>query len=120
MADHLPKFKPGQAVTFHAEGPITGGQVVQPGTTDRSVVVATAASEKAIGTAGYDAVAGDAVTVHLPGLVDTAKAAAAIAVGAQVEAGASGTVQTATDGLVLGVALTRAVAAGDVIEFARI
>lgn len=120
MADHLPKFKPGQAVTFTAEGTITGGQVVEVGATDRSVKVAGAASTKAIGTAAFDVIAGDLVTVHLPGPVDTAKAAAAIARGASVEAGAAGTVQTATTGRVLGVALTAATAAGDVIEIARI
>ena len=120
MADHLPKFKPGQAVTFKAQAAITGGHVVEVGNADRTVAVAGAASAKAIGTAGHDAIAGDDVIVHLAGPVDTAKAAAAIARGAKVEAGAAGTVQTATTGLVLGVALTAAAAAGDVIEIARI
>ena len=119
MGDHLPKFKPGQAVTFTAGGTITGGQVVEVGTTDRSVIVAGAASAKAIGTAGFDVLAGDKVTVHLAGPVDTAAAAAAIVRGAKVEAGAAGTVQTATTGLVLGIALTAAADAGDVIEFVR-
>ena len=119
MADHLPKFKAGQAVTFTAGGTIAGGQVVEVGAADRTVVVAGAASLKAIGTAGFSVVAGDRVTVHLAGPVDTAKAAAAIVRGAKVEAGAAGTVQTATTGLVLGIALTAAADAGDVIEFVR-
>lgn len=118
MADHLPKFKPGQAVTFTAGGAITGGQVVEVGAADRAVVVASAASAKAIGTAGHDATTGDHLVVHLAGPVDTAKAAATIARGAQVEAGADGTVQTATTGYVLGIALTAA-AEGDVVEFVR-
>ena len=76
MADHLPKFKPGQAVTFTADEAIAGGQVVEVGAANRSVKVAGAASAKAIGTAGFSAQTGDKVTVHLPGPVDTAKAAA--------------------------------------------
>lgn len=120
MADHLPKFKPGQAVTFVADGAIAGGQVVEVGATDRSAKVAGAASTKAIGTAGFTVESGDQVTVHLAGPVDTAAAAAAIALGAKVEAGAAGTVQTATTGHVLGIALTAAAAEGDVIEFARV
>ncbi len=119
MADHLPKFKPGQAVTFTAGGNITGGNVVEVGAADRTVVVAGAASVKAIGTAGHDAQTGDKLVVHLPGPIDTAVSAAAIARGAKVEAGAAGTVQTATTGLVLGIALTAAAGAGDVIEFVR-
>ena len=119
MADHLPKFKPGQAVTFTADEAIAGGQVVEVGAANRSVKVAGAASAKAIGTAGFSAQAGDQVTVHLAGPVDTAKVAAAIVRGAKVEAGAAGTVQTATTGLVLGIALTAAAGAGDVIEFVR-
>ena len=119
MADHLPKFKPGQAVTFTAGGDISGGQVVEVGAADRTVVAAGAASAKAIGTAGFTVKSGDSVTVHLGGLVDTATAAAAIARGAKVEAGAAGTIQTATTGLVLGIALTAAAAAGDIVEFVR-
>lgn len=119
MADHLPKFKPGQAVTFTAGGTIEGGQVVEVGTADRTVVVASAASAKAIGTAGHDAISGDKLVVHLAGPVDTAKAAAAIVRGAKVEAGAAGTIQTATTGLVLGIALGSASDAGDVVEFVR-
>lgn len=119
MADHLPKFKPGQAVTFTAGGDIAGGQVVEVGAADRAVVVAGAASAKAIGTAGFDVKSGDKVTVHLAGPVDSAKSAAAIVRGSKVEAGAAGTIQTATTGLVLGIALTSAGAAGAVVEFVR-
>ena len=120
MADHLPKFKPGQAVTFTAGGDIAGGQIVEVGAADRTVIVAGAASTRAIGTAGFTVKSGDQVTVHLAGPVDTASAAAAIARGAKVEAGAAGTIQTATTGQVLGIALTSAAGAGAVVEFARI
>ena len=120
MADHLPKFKPGQAVTFTAGGTITGGNVVEVGAANRTVVVAGAASAKAIGTAGHDAIVGDKLVVHLAGPVDTAVSAAAIALGAKVEAAAAGKIQTATTGLVLGIALTAAGAGDVVVEFARI
>lgn len=118
MSDHLPKFKPGQAVTFTASTNIAGGQVVEV-TGNRTVGVAGAASTKAIGTAGFDVKTGDQVTVHMAGIVDTATASAAIAAGANVEAAAAGKVRTATTGLVLGIALTAASADGDVIEIAR-
>ena len=65
MANHIPKFHPGQTVTFTAEGAITGGQIVECGTAARSVKVAGAASAKAIGTAAFDAIAGDKVTVEM-------------------------------------------------------
>ena len=118
MADHLPKFKPGQAVTFGATAAITGGQVVEV-SGNRTVAPAGAASAKAIGTAGHDVASGGKLVVHLAGPVDTAKAAAAVLAGAKVEAGAAGTVRTATTGLVLGIALTAAGDVGDVIEFVR-
>lgn len=118
MSGYVPKFQPGAVVTFTAEGPITAGQVVEVGAAGRSVKVAGAASVKAIGRAAFDAIAGDKVSVHLCKAVHTAKTAAAVAVGAKVEAGAAGTVQTATTGTVLGTALT-AGAAGATIEYVQ-
>jgi hypothetical protein len=119
MADHLLKFKPGQAVTFTATTAITGGQIVEI-TGNRSVGVPTsAASAKALGTAGHDAAVGDQVVVHLPGPVDTFIAAAAIAAGANVEAATAGKAQTATSGRVLGIALSAATAADQVIQVLR-
>lgn len=118
MSDHLLAFKPGLAVTFAATTAITGGQVVEV-TGNRSVGVASAASTKAIGTAGHDAAIGDQVVVHLAGPVDTVTAAAAITAGAAVEAGAAGKAQTATTGRVLGIALTAATAANQTIQVLR-
>lgn len=119
MADHLPLFKPGQAVSFTATTAITGGRVVEV-TGNRSVGTAPAASAKAIGTAGHDAAIGDQVVVHLAGLVDTAPAAAAVAAGALVEAAAAGKVQTATTGRVLGITLNAATAADQLVQIARV
>lgn len=119
MGDHLLKFKPGHAVSFTATTAITGGQVVEI-TGNRSVGVPTgAASLKAIGTAGHDAAVGDQVVVHIPGPVDTMTAAAAIAAGANVEAATAGKVQTATTGRALGLALSAATAADQIIQVLR-
>ena len=118
MADHLLKFKPGQAVTFTATTAIAGGQVVEV-TGDRRVGVAGAASAKAIGTAGHDAAINDSVVVHLNGPVDTVTSAAAILAGAIVEAAAAGKAQTATTGRALGIALTAATAADQTVQVLR-
>lgn len=118
MADHLPKFNSGPAVTFTASAAITGGQVVEV-TGDRTVGPGTAASTKAVGTAAHNAASGAKVVVHLPGPVDTAVSAAAILAGAKVEAAAAGKIQTATTGYVLGIALTAATGADQTIEFVR-
>lgn len=118
MSDHLLKFTPGQSVTFTASATITGGQVVEV-SGDRTVAPGTAASTKAIGTAAHDAASGESLVVHIAGAVDTATSAAAITAGAEVEAAASGKLQTATTGRVLGVALTAAGGADVVVEFVR-
>ena len=116
--DHLPKFKPGQAVTFTTTTDAQAGQVAEV-TGDRSVGVAGAASTKAIGTYANDVKTGAEVVVHLAGPVDTAKAAAAIAAGAEVEAAADGKVQTRTTGRSLGLSLAAATAADQTIQFVR-
>lgn len=119
MVDHLLKFKPGQAVSFTATTAITGGQVVEV-TGNRSVGVPTAAASlKAIGTAGHDAGIGDQVVVHLNGPVDTMIAAAAVAAGVNVEAATAGKAQTATTGRVLGLTLSAATAADQLIQVLR-
>lgn len=119
MGDHLLKFKPGHSVTFGATTAVVGGNVVEV-TGDRKVGVAGAASTKAIGTAGHDAANGDNVVVHLSGPVDTMVAAAAIAAGVNVEAAAAGKVQVATTGRVLGISLTAATAANQVVQVLRV
>ena len=118
MSSHVPKFQPGQVVTFLSEGDIAGGDVVEVGTADRTVKVAAAGSAKALGTAGFTVKAGDKVSVHLGSTVDTVVASAAIAVGDRVEAAGSGKVRVATTGRVLGIALTGGVA-DSVIEIVR-
>lgn len=114
MADYLPKFTPGQAVTFTASAEVTGGQAVEI-TGARSVGPAAAASTKYIGVAAFTAAAGQKVTVHLPGQVQRLKAVGAITAGATVQTGAAGTVASGA-AAPIGVALTAATAAGDLVE----
>lgn len=116
--DHLPKFKPGQAVTFTSSTVAAAGNVAEV-TGDRRVGVAGAASAKAIGTYAHDVKVGDVVVIHLAGPVDTAVAAAAIAAGAEVESADAGKVQTRTTGRSLGIALTAAAAADQSIQISR-
>ena len=120
MADHLPMFKPGQAITFTATTAIVGGQVVEV-TGDRSVgVPAAAASTMSIGTAGQDAAINDQLVVHVSGPVDTMTSAAAISAGAEVENATAGKIQTRTTGRSLGIALNAATAADQTVQVARI
>ncbi|MFE9232046.1 capsid cement protein [Cellulosimicrobium funkei] len=116
MADYLPKFKPGQAVTFKASAAVTGGRLVAV-TGDRAVGPA-GADALAIGTAGFDATAGEDVTVFLRGNgVHPLVAAGAIAAGAQVISATGGEVATIGDGSnPIGIALTAAATDQDVID----
>ena len=118
MADHLPKFLPGASVTFTADGDVVSGQVAAV-SGDRTVSTA-GASDIGIGTFAFSAADGNAVTVHVGALVDTAVAASTIAAGDEVGAAADGKVQTlAEGGARFGIALTSADADGTV-ELARI
>lgn len=112
MADYLPKFKPGQSVTYKASEAITGGRLVEI-TGDRTVAHAGADSAKVIGVAGFDAAIGDDVTVFSGG-VQRLTAATVIAAGTAVTAAADG---KATSGGTnkIGIALEGAVA-DDVID----
>lgn len=115
MAGYLPKFMPGAAVTFTAEADITGGQLVEV-VGDRAVQPAGADSAAVAGVASRDAKIGEQVTVYaLRGAVHKLVASAAIAAGDQVSAAANGQVGDAGTNII-GLALTSAAAAGDVIE----
>lgn len=117
MADYLPKFKPGQAVTFTASVDVAGGRLVAV-TGPRTVGLAAADSAAVVGVAGFDAKAGERVTVFTrAGGVHQLTAAGAIAAGAQVSAAAAGKAQTigATENPI-GLALEAAAADNDVID----
>jgi hypothetical protein len=117
MVDYLPKFKPGQAVTFTASAAVVGGRLVAV-TGNRTVGPAGADSAAVVGVAGFDAAIGDTVTVYTrAGGVHALVASAAIAAGAKVSSAAAGKIQTigATTNPV-GLALEAAAADNDVID----
>ena len=117
MSDYLPKFKPGQGVTFTASADITGGRLVEV-SGNRTVAHAGADSAKVVGVAGFDAKAGERVTVFTrAGGVHALTASGAIAAGANVSPAASGKAQTegATENTI-GLALEAATADNDVID----
>lgn len=115
MADYLPKFKPGQAVTFTASAAVIGGRLVAV-TGNRTVGPAGADSAAVVGVAGFDAVIGESVTVYHGG-VQRLTASAAIAAGARVASAAAG--KAVTLGALtnpIGLALQAATADLDVID----
>lgn len=114
MADYLPKFDPGQAITLTATGTITGGLMVTI-----AGAVAGADSTTWLGVASKDAASGQTFGVYADG-VQRLTASAAISAGAPVKCAASGKVVTYVDGTdaqlrLVGIALSAAAADGDVI-----
>lgn len=119
MAEYLPKFKPGQAITYKASAAITAGQVVAV-TGDGTVGPAGATSSAWVGVAAFDAAVGDNVTFYSGG-VQRPTASGAVSVGAAVATAAGGKVATSatpTSAQFVGVALTAATDDGDVIDVA--
>lgn len=115
MADYLPKFAPGQAITLAASGAVTGGRLVAV-TGPGEVAHAEAGSAAVVGVAGFDAKETERVTVYRGG-VQRLTADGAISAGAPVAAGAEGTVSASGEAHI-GLALTTATKEGDVIDVA--
>lgn len=117
MADYLPKFKPGQAVTFTASADVTGGRLVAV-TGNRSVGPAGADSALVVGVAGFDALAGEKVAVYTrPSGVQALTASGAIAAGAKVISAAGGKAATIGAGTnAIGIALEAAANDNDVVD----
>lgn len=117
MAEYLPTFKPGQAITLKASAAITGGQAVEV-TGSGTVGPAGAASTKVVGAAGFDAAVNENVTVYSGG-VQHFTASGAIAAGDVVQAAANGQVATGATAPI-GIALTAAASGADVrVQMAR-
>lgn len=110
MAEYLPTYKPGQAVTLKASAAITGGQLVAISGSG-TVAPAAAGATAWLGVAAFDAAANDNVTVYCGGVQNIA-ASANITAGAVVSAAAGGKVATAgatpAAAEVVGIALTTA------------
>lgn len=92
MADYVPKFTPGQAITSQASAAITGGQLVA--VSGSGTVAPTAAATVAwVGVAAFDAANGEKVTIHKGG-VQRIVASGAVTAGDQVISAAGGKVAT--------------------------
>ena len=102
MADYLPKFHDGVAITLSSSAAVTGGQLVAV-TGDGTVGPAGADSTAVVGVAGFDVQSGDRLTVYRHG-VQRLTAADAITAGAPVAAAADGQV-TASGSNHIGIAL---------------
>lgn len=111
MADYLPLYLPGKAITGRASADIVGGKTVYV-SGDGTIANATSAAHLIVGVASTDAKNGDDVTYFARGTVHRLTAAGAITAGTVVEAAAAGDVATHTQGTndvrVFGVALTTA------------
>lgn len=97
MADYIPVYLPGTAVSMTASATIIGGQLVEVsgnGTVAPSTASATP-SAKVVGVAGFDAASGQRVTVYARGTVHETTANGAITAGDQMASGAvAGTVKS--------------------------
>ena len=112
MAQYLPKFRPGDTVTFGVTANVTGGQAVEVGSADMSVAPAAAASAKYVGVVGHDAKVGDKVTVEVGKPIHELKAVGAVTRGTRLELAASGGVRTLASGTAAFLALTSAADGG--------
>lgn len=109
MAEYLPIFKPGQAITLKASATITGGQLVAVSGSG-TVAPAGAASTAVVGMAAFDAALNDNVTIFAGG-VQNCTASGAVTAGDPVIAAAAGAVATSATppaGQQVGVALSTA------------
>jgi hypothetical protein len=121
MAEYLPIYKPGQALTLKASAAITGGQLVAVSGSG-TVAPAGAASASWVGVAAFDAGTNDNLTIHSSG-VQALTASGAVTAGDQVVSAAGGQVSTGTpasSGAFVGIALTTAANGAKVrVKFAR-
>ena len=121
MAEYLPIYKPGQALTLKASATITGGQLVAVSGSG-TVAPAGAAAANWVGVAAFDAATNDNVTIHCDG-VQSLTASGAVTAGDQIVSAAAGAVATGTPasaGAFVGVALTTAANGAKVrVKFSR-
>jgi hypothetical protein len=112
MGSYEPKFLYSDAVTGTASATITGGQILIV-SGNGTVGPAGASGAAVIGVAAFDAVNGDRVTYFPRGKVHITTASGAITAAARVDAGAAGTVASASSALTnIGIALTTAIDTG--------
>lgn len=113
MAEYLPLYEDGDAITSAASATITAGQLVSVSGSG-TVAPSGAADAPWLGVAGFDAASGDKLTVYTGGVQRIVAGTGGVTAGQLVHAGASGTVVAHTNGTndydIVGVALTTATA----------
>lgn len=113
MADYLPLFKPGEAITRSASAAITAGQLLSVSGSG-TVAPSSAADVQWLGTASKDTASGDVLAVFCGGTQRLVAGTGGVTAGTLVHAGAAGTVVAHTpgtnDSAIVGVALTTATA----------
>lgn len=121
MAEYLPVYKPGQALTLKASAAITAGQIVEV-TGAGTVGPAGADSVKWVGVAAFDAATNDNVTIYAGG-VQAPVASGTVTAGDLVVCAADGEVVSdatpATAPALVGVALSTATDAAVRVAFVR-
>lgn len=117
MADYLPKIQYGEPFTTTASAAVIGGRLVVVSGAG-TVGPAGADAANVVGVAAFDGAANEKVTVFpRPGGVHRLVASAAITAGAKVISAAAGKIATIGAGAnPVGIALTTAAAADDVID----
>lgn len=112
MGAYEPKFLYSDAVTGTASATITGGQLLIV-TGNGTVGPAGASGPAVVGVAAFDAASTERVTYFPRGKVHISTASGAITAAARVDAGAAGTVASASAALTnVGIALTTAIDTG--------
>lgn len=118
MAEYLPLYKPGQALTRSASAAITAGQLVSV-SGDGTVAPSAAGDAPWLGVAAFDAASGADVTVFCGGTQRIKAGTGGLTAGNLVHAGATGTVVSHTNGTndyeIVGVALSTT-SAGDLAD----
>lgn len=113
MAEYLPLHDDGDAITRSASGSITAGQLVSVSGSG-TVAPAGAGDANWLGVAAFDAASGVNVTVFTGGVQRIVAGTGGVTAGQYVEAGASGTVVSHTNGTtdykIVGLALSTATA----------
>jgi predicted RecA/RadA family phage recombinase len=123
MAEYLPLHAPGKAITRVASAAISAGNLVT--VSGSGTVAPSAAGDVAwLGVAAFDAASGANVTVLSGGIQRPIAGTGGITAGQLVQAGATGTVVTHTNGTsdynTVGLALTTATAGNPVeVQFDR-
>jgi hypothetical protein len=93
MADYLPVYREGDAITLSASATITGGTVVEVSGSG-TVGPAGAGSLKVVGVAAFDAASGARVTVYGRGMVHEVVNSGGVTAGDQLITAAAGKVAT--------------------------